>query len=154
MQSGALTSEEQQEAYNVVSLTADYILGCNPLGMVWITGLGSRYPRDPLHLDSLTFLHDGYGLLPGIPVYGPVSTLQDVIYMDYGKKLIYPAVTQMPPLRRYVDIHGFVTMNEFDVSLQATHTQLFGVLLAGGFEPPASWLPFGAEHRNTLAPRQ
>lgn len=154
LQTGSLTPEAEQEYINALSLSADYVLGCNPLGMVWITNLGSRYPHDPLHLDSLAFLRDGYGLLPGIPVYGPVGELHQLDYVEYGRRLMYPAIENTPLLRRYADVHGLVQMNEFDVSLQATHTELFGALLAPGFQPSSQWLPFGSEHRNPLPPRQ
>ncbi|MCC6489377.1 MAG: Ig-like domain-containing protein [Candidatus Hydrogenedentes bacterium] len=153
LQSGLLGPEEEQEYIDALSLSADYLLGCNPLGMVWITGLGSRHPEDPLHLDSMAFLKDGYGNMPGIPVYGPVVDLNKVDYVQYGERLFYPVLASHPLLLRYGDVHGLVQMNEFDIGLQASNTQLLGVLLAPGFEPPQSWLPYGSEHCSPLPPR-
>ena len=153
LQSGSLNAEEEQAYYNILSLSADYVLGCNPAGMAWVTGLGTRSPIDPLHLDALSFKKDGYGVLPGIPIYGPVANLQELEYNQYAENCMYPVLASTPLLRRYADVHGLVQMNEFDVSLSATHTELFGALLAPGFEPPASWLPFGGEHSSTLPPR-
>ena len=59
-----------------MSLEADYVLGCNPLGMTWITGLGTRSPMSPLHNDAMTFIKHNKGVLPGIPVYGPTKAYQ------------------------------------------------------------------------------
>ncbi|MCC6694566.1 MAG: Ig-like domain-containing protein [Candidatus Hydrogenedentes bacterium] len=154
LQTGALSPQAQQAYINAISLCADYQMGCNPLGMVWVTGLGSRHPEDPLHLDTLSFLKDGYGLMPGIPVYGPVEQLNKVEYVQYAERLFYPALPNTPILMRYGDCHGLAQMSEFDIGLQVRNAQLFGILMAPGFQPPASWLPFGSEHLNPLPPRQ
>ena len=42
MQMGGLSEADRQEFIDAISLSVDFVLGCNPLGQVWITGLGSR----------------------------------------------------------------------------------------------------------------
>ena len=51
-----LTDEQRDRYFDALSLSLDYILGCNPAGYFFVTGLGSRSPREPLHLDSLAFI--------------------------------------------------------------------------------------------------
>jgi hypothetical protein len=122
------SAEEKQKYINAISISADYVLGANPMGQVWITGLGSRHPQDILHLDSLTFRADGQGQLPGIPVYGPVDGLPGWSYYDYGRNVFYPEFDEHPLLRRYGDLNVFVSNNEFEISLQAVQTQLMAFL--------------------------
>ncbi|MBI2425862.1 MAG: choice-of-anchor D domain-containing protein [Candidatus Hydrogenedentes bacterium] len=145
--------DQVQEYFNAISLSADYVLGCNPNGLVWLTGLGTRYPLEPLHLDALTFLKAGKGLLPGIPVFGPVTSMPSPSYYDYAENALYPAFTDHPGFHRYVDSRTFIVCNEFDLTIQARHAQLFSLLVAPGMMPSTEWFPGGSEHRSTLAPR-
>ncbi|MFA5147285.1 MAG: glycoside hydrolase family 9 protein [Candidatus Omnitrophota bacterium] len=128
----ALSAEERQRYINAISLSADYVLGANPYGTAWITGLGTRHPREPLHSDSLALLMDGQGLLPGIPVYGPVGYLPGNAYYDFGEYMFYPQFGDHPLMRRYADIHSFVNTNEFDIGVQAGQSTLFAMLLDPG----------------------
>lgn len=151
MQLGGLSAADRQRYFDALSLAADYVLGGNPLGMTFITGLGSRRPRNPLHLDSLVWVHRGQGAVPGIPVYGPVQTLPGAEYYLAGKVAFTPSFDRHPPMLRYADIHTFVVTNEFGVwDCQAPLTQLFAVLLRPGLSVPRSWQPGQADHRNPL----
>lgn len=154
LQMGDTPAPDVQKYFNAISMAADYVLGANPLGMVWITGLGSRNPQDPLHLDAMAFKKDGFGLIPGIPVYGPTNGLPGFPRYDYGANTMYPVFDDRPLMRHYADIHTWVAHNEFDNGTQTSHTDLFSRLIAPGMSPPASWLPGGSEHRNSLAPRE
>lgn len=145
MQYGELDAQTYQNAFNALSLSADYTLGCNPAGMVWITGLGSRSPLDPLHLDTLSFTQLGLGVLPGIPVYGPADNLKQELFYTFGVRLAQPAYLDSPPARRYGDVHTFVNTSEFTVwECQAPMVELFAALIAPGMTPPDSWLPAAA----------
>jgi len=154
-QLGGLSEEKQQAYFNAMSLSADYILGGNPNGTAWITGLGSRHPENPCHNDSLAFIKAGKGPVPGIPVYGPTTTVPGVTHYRNMTNTFYPAFTDQPPLRRYSDTWSFITNNEFTVTeCQAPDTELFAMLLKLGMMPPPSWKPFQPEHDNPLAPRE
>jgi len=153
-QMGGLSSSEWQTYLDAMSLSADYALGANPEGRVWLTNLGSRPPEDPLHLDSLAFIKEGKKAVPGYPVFGPTKGLSGLSYYDYGENVFYPAFLDHPLMRRYADIHTFVANNEGLSQLMAIHTELFGMLLATGMMPKPSWLPTGEEHRNPLPPRE
>ena len=106
LQRGNLSSEETQLFFNALSLSADYVLGANPAGMVWITGLGSRSPQDPRHHDSTVLIHGGMPPIPGFPVYGPSEGIPFQHTCDYGKNVMYPAFEAHPLLRRYEHLYS------------------------------------------------
>lgn len=153
-QMGGIAPSEWQTYFDAMSLSADYVLGANPEGRVWLTGLGSQPPRDPLHLDSLTFIKEGGKPIPGYPVFGPTKGLSGLYYYDYGEYVFYPAFLDHPLMHRYADIHTFVANNEGLSQLMAIHTELFGMLVAPGVMPKPSWLPSGTEQTDELAPRE
>lgn len=145
--------DEVQSYFNAMSLSpVDYVLGCNPNGLVWITGWVADSP-EPLHLDALTFLKDGKGLLPGIPVLGPIVDNPGQSYYDYAKNVLYPSFMDYPGFHRYVDLRTFVSCNEFDLSIQARHAQLFSLIVAPGMVPSMDWFPGGRNIAITFAPR-
>ncbi|MBX3176552.1 MAG: Ig-like domain-containing protein [Candidatus Hydrogenedentes bacterium] len=142
MQLGNPSTQQFQDAFDLISLSADFMLGCNPAGISWITGLGSRSPQYPLHLDSLYYIRQGLGPVPGIPIYGPTDTLRPSSYYTYGARLAYPSYTNSPPFRRWSDVHTFVISNEFTVwENQAPAAQLFGLLVAPDMMPPEHLWP-------------
>ena len=54
-------------------------------------------------------------------------------------------------MRRYMDLPTLVINTEFDTGIHAVHVQHFAMLVAPNRPmPPVSWLPGGANHRNTL----
>ena len=142
LQMGGLSPAVAQDYLDALSLAADYALGGNPDGLVYFTGLGSRRVEEPLHLDALSFIKEGKGPIPGIPVYGPVNDLSAVSYYNPGKAAFYPSFLQHPLMRRYGDIRTFVITNEFTVwESQAPHAEHFAVLMGlgatGGAAKPA-----------------
>jgi hypothetical protein len=151
LQLGDLSDEERQRYIDALSLAADYVLGGNPLGMSFVTGLGSRRPENPLHLDSLVWVKQGRPPVPGIPVYGPVDALPNAEYYEPGREAFVPRFEAHPPMLRYADIQTFVVTNEFGVwDCQAPLAQMFAVLLGPGQMPPRSWLPGQRDHQSPL----
>lgn len=59
-----------EEYLKNIHTTADYFLGCNPLNMVWMTGVGVKNPGRIFHMDSW---YNGRKneMVPGITPYGP-----------------------------------------------------------------------------------
>lgn len=128
---GELDPEKRQRYRDALSLGADYVLGANPLGLVFVTGLGERSPYEPVHLDSLAHAKAGRGPVPGIPVYGPVRELPNAPYYRDAAGAFHPPFAQHPLMRRYADVRSFVNTNECTVwECQAPHTQHFAVLSA------------------------
>ena len=144
IQTGNLSSSQKQDIFDALSLCADYVLGCNPNSFVYISGLGTRHPEEPLHLDSLAFVKESQGKpMPGIPVYGPVEQdgLGHPSYINSALAVYYPDFnTGTPKLLRYGDVRVFVNDNEFSVwEMQGPLAQMFSVLIAPGMT--ASSLP-------------
>lgn len=134
MQLGDLTENESRDTFDILSLAADYMLGCNPNGLVYITGLGSRRVQEPLHLDSLVFIKRGKGPMPGIPVYGPVDDLPNVPWEKPTLATFHPRFDRHPKARRYGDVRTLVECSEFTVwETQAPMAQLFAILLGPGW---------------------
>jgi endoglucanase len=147
----SLDGATKQRYLDAMSVSADYVLGANPLGLSFITGLGSRMPTQALHLDSLAAQATGMPAMPGIPVYGPVTSLPNVYYYWPVTDAHYPAFNDLPRGRRYADSRTSVNTAEFTVwENQAPLTELFGSLLGGMTMPPAAWLPGQPAHRATL----
>lgn len=155
MTSGAaLSDSRKQDFLDYMSLNSDWVLGCNPLGRSWISGLGSRPIRESLWADSLMF--DKYtdrGPIPGCIVYGPVDGVPGSSYYWWARNACEPPLPNRPEWRRFVDIRSFVGCSEFTVDVQAGHVIALGALLKdGGIVPPATWAAGGSEQRNYLPP--
>ena len=128
---GTVPAEAAQRYLDAMSLAADYALGANPAGRVYITGLGTVSPKEPLHLDSLVWIKKGKGPVPGIPVYGPASELPNNEWYVPGREAFFPKYEDSPPLYRYADVRSFVVNTEFSVwETQAPSAQHFALLHA------------------------
>lgn len=101
-------------------LNVDAQLGANPLSLSFITSLGTRSPKDPLHMVSL---HDGVEIpVPGLPVFGVAAHLSNDNPFNAASQADAnnhpPRLNVMDPypiLRRYIDAHELVAMTEFTV---------------------------------------
>ncbi len=150
MQMGALDAATRQRYVDALSLAADYVFGDNPQGEVYVTGLGSRSPEEPLHLDSLVFITEGRGPIPGIPVYGPTETIREP-WNTVAADAFYPSFDTLLEARKYGDVRLFVKTNEFSVwEMQAPLAEMLALLIAPGDMPPNSWLPGHADSRSPL----
>ncbi len=145
------STEWEQQAFDMLSLSADFMLGCNPLGITFYTGLGSRPPEEPLHLDSLVYIKQGLGPVPGIPVFGPTNGPLVHYWVQPTLDEFYPQITALPLLLRFGDVRTIVECSESTTwGDYGPNMKVFATLLAGGMTPPASWLPGGEDHRNPL----
>lgn len=148
---GGLSKAEHQDIINILSLSADYILGCNPLGMVTYTGLGSKRVMEPLHLDSLVFAKKGLGPMPGIPVFGPIDGPPGQPWSRATLGKFYPPMEKLPRMLRYCDVRTMVMTNESTTwGDYAPNVKLFSTLVSDNMMPPESWLPNKAKHRSPL----
>jgi hypothetical protein len=142
---GNVSAEDRQRYHDAISVAADYVLGANPLGMSFITGLGTVSPMEPLHLDSLVFVKRGRPPMPGIPVYGPVRELPRADYYRYARVRFHPSFDQHPLMRRYGDVRSFVVNTECTIwECQAPHAEHFAALISDGQMPPARLRPRAA----------
>ncbi len=131
-QAWSLTRDEKY--LRAALLNLDVQLGANPLSLCFITGLGVRSPRDPLHHPSL---HDGVKEpVPGLPVFGPAAHLpnnQPYYIASQKDDNSFPPGRDTPDpypiLRRYIDAHQLVPMSEFtivDIAVSAAAFHLLG----------------------------
>lgn len=106
-------------------------LGANPQDRTYITGLGYNAPRDPLHHPSL---HDGTpDPVPGLPVFGPHAELSGGNpFFEAARHAFAPAGVSWgdpyPVLRRWVDLHELVPMNEFTILDIGQAAAVYGIL--------------------------
>lgn len=101
----------------------DYLLGRNPLDMSYVTGFGTRSPKDPHHRPSEA---DGIAEpVPGMLVGGPHNGGQDV---GAGKCAEY-RVTNKPALS-YVDKRCSYATNEVAINWNAPLAYLVGAIHA------------------------
>ncbi len=131
-------------------------LGNNPQGLSYITGVGSRYPLDPLQHPSMA---DGVvEPVPGLPVFGPMSHIpmsNEYYYQAQATENLYPAGEQVgdpyPILRRYYDISELVHMSEFTISEMAMATAALGFFGEGELQPGSGYC-FGDAGAGTPCP--
>lgn len=110
----------KQKYLDVVETTCDYMLGGNGLNMCQVTGLGYRYPKQFLHIDS--WYDDKEQFIPGISLYSVLAPKQPIdkwvgpwdqrMVWDKG---VYPRYDKWPMHAGYVDNRYCVMGNEFTV---------------------------------------
>lgn len=104
--------------------TCDNTLGANPLGLSWITGLGERSIRCPLH--NSRYRPAGKPV-PGLQSEGPNQNGDGYVY----RETVYPSHrNDFAILHSFVDTHFAIAMDEGTVDNQAFTAAVFG-LLAG-----------------------
>ena len=102
--------------------TADNTLGCNPLNLSWIVGLGTRGIHAPLH--NSRFNPTGFSV-PGMQAQGPDDRGKEYNYTD----TLFPKRDKTPPLYCFIDCIFAIGMDEGTVIHQAETMAAFGLLL-------------------------
>jgi hypothetical protein len=139
LQAWALTGDEVYR--DTAALDLDAQLGANPLAFSFITGLGKRYPHDPLHGVSLA---DGVDEpVPGTPIFGVFAHMsngkgpENTVQNDANNyPPTYNTDDPLPILRRYADIHEMPEMSEFTVQEMAITAGVTGLLAQPLGDPP------------------
>ncbi|MEA1048321.1 glycoside hydrolase family 9 protein [Lamprobacter modestohalophilus] len=142
----------QDLAWQVV----DIMLGANPLSQVFLTGIGERSVQDPL--DRVFLNDDNAEPLPGVPVPGvtwhlsayrePFTSVNAAYYPPESPVSDEDWASAYPVLRRYIDSHQLIPMNESTVREMAAVASAFGLmrdasLVAPLSEPLYAWEPGG-----------
>ncbi len=117
-----VTGEEKWREWLI--RTCDNTLGANPMGLSWISGLGERTVRCPLHNSR----YRPAGLpVDGIQVEGPNKNFAGYSYKDTA----YPRCTErFAIMYEFADVHFAIAMDEPVVNNMANTMFVFG-LLAG-----------------------
>lgn len=96
----AYSIKKDEEFKKAAKKQIDYILGCNPLDLCYITCQGSRYPVNPHHRPSGA----SGQLMPGMLSGGPSEWLQD----ECAKENLQG----QPPLKCFIDAQPSYSTNE------------------------------------------
>ncbi|NCC63742.1 MAG: hypothetical protein EOM15_03680, partial [Spirochaetia bacterium] len=123
----------KQKLFDIVSQFSDYALGLNPLGISFVTGLGSVQVASPLHLDSYFFKEKGMDPVPGILVFGPSLERSNAAYQRVVSDVLYPEWENLPAQRRWTDGWSLVNSNEFTVY----ETMIWNICMFGFLSGPA-----------------
>lgn len=116
----ALTGERTY--YDWLVRTCDNTLGANPLGLSWITGLGERTIRCPLH--NSRYRDTGFPA-DGLHAQGPSQRGEGYSW----KECAYPAHNEgFAVMYAFSDVHFAIAMNEPVVRSMANTLFVFGLL--------------------------
>lgn len=124
----ALTQDEKY--LKAALLACQFSTGANPLNMTYTTGLGQRFPRNPLVIDQRAL---GQAPPSGLTVYGPMDPGDsEAIATDWHAQQVagqvYPKLWQWPATESYFDVYLFPAVTEFTV-----HETLAPVAYAWGY---------------------
>ena len=104
----------------------NYILGLNPLGISYVTGLGFHQVHNPQDRESEYTKSLGWGPKPGITVFGP-----GVLGFGAGAQT-HPGINSLPSERMFGDDINSISTAEFTIFETMSHNSIFTVLSNGG----------------------
>lgn len=109
----ALTGEARYQV--AARRLADWVMGANPAGRCFTTGLGTRPPTNPTHLDSYRHVQAGEGPVPGLVLYGITEPTGGSPYVRAVTQHLFLSMDKLPAGRRFTDGWSVVEQNEFTV---------------------------------------
>ena len=127
LQAHALTGNNKYLAAGISS--AQFSGGANPDNLVFTTGLGKRYPQNPLVIDQrLT----GQAPPPGITVYGPSDFAFYGDFWTIGEFApeTSPSPWDWPAVESYFDVYLYPIATEFTVDYMLHSAYTWGYLAA------------------------
>lgn len=112
----------------------NYILGVNPLGISYVTGLGFNQVHNPHDRESAYTKGKGWGSKPGITVFGSGPGLNRYTHVatEDPNLNVFPKFSTLPMERQYTDNRDIISNNEFTIFQTMTHYALYTVLSQGG----------------------
>ena len=120
----AYIATKNPELKEILTLTADTVLGANASGMVFATGIGQKHFQHPLHLDSMN--DNIEESVPGCWVYAPYARGAHHLERNSG---MVPEKGKRPLGYQFLDVDQCVPQAEFTVwENSAPMTMIFGVL--------------------------
>jgi endoglucanase len=114
---------KEQSYFDAACNLVDYILGLNPLGISYTTGLGFHQVHNPHDRESAFTKKKGWGPKPGITVFGPGVSPEGTTV---------PAITSLPKERQFSDNLSCISTAEFTIFENMEFNALFTVLSNGG----------------------
>jgi endoglucanase len=122
---------KDQSYLDAAASLLNYVLGVNPIGISYVTGLGFHSVTDPHDRQSWYTNSQAKWMkpVPGILVFGASGGTGNTTF---------PAIATLPIERRYADSRGDIQENEFTIFETMTHYALYAVLAGGGKWDPAN----------------
>jgi endoglucanase len=123
-----LTGDERY--LEALVLTAQMTAGANPLNISYTTGVGARFPRRPLHVDSNV---TGQPAPPGITVAGPTEHIEgwDETFARTVRPYLRPEERDWPRLEALWTAFWYPPINEYTVQRpMAQNAYVWGYLAA------------------------
>ena len=118
-------------------LSAQAGLGANPKNLSYTTGIGHRYPKNLLHVDSRV---TGQPVPDGITALGPVDFDaiggSDSPYFESIGGHAYPSPDKWPVLETYWDVYWFPIMCEYTIETMAKNAYVWGMLAGDAAKTP------------------
>ena len=152
----ALTGDSKYREAAILNF--DFMLGANPMGMSWTTGLGYAYPVDIQHEVSAV---DGIAdPVPGITIYGVTGgmyrALKETVWQSPGGAAsASPVVFDLPdvPLWRRWSCHPSLNVGQCEFTVQETMSSTIfcsALLMPDGWQPSAPLMARGPRPANRL----
>lgn len=132
----------QRKYRDAAILNFDYMLGANPMGMSWTTGLGQVYP---VNIQSGTGQADGIpDPIPGITVYGPTEGMHKGLTSTVWRSpspggLVDFKVPEVPVWRRW-SAHPLINTPQCEYTVFETMSSTIlcaAILMSQGWKPSA-----------------
>ena len=157
----AYTITKDQKYLDAAVADADYMLGANPMGMSWSTGIGYVYPvKNHYRFNDYNAWLDP---VPGILIYGPNElSLSDFTGIWYPKdadgnvhnflsaKMLLNGTANIPILRRWVP-HNYFSVGQNEFTIWETNA---GAIFTYGYLLNQAWTPSAAlKNRKPRDPR-
>jgi endoglucanase len=127
--------QQDAETLSTALYASQFGVGANPLNMSMTTGVGKKFPLNPLHRDHRV---SNQAAPPGITVHGPhdVQQMADSWTLKVLGNALYPPLARWPTTEFYLDIYSFEPITEFTVQTTiAPNAYIWGYLSARGTKP-------------------
>lgn len=119
----------EQKYIDAASQLMDYNMGLNPMGKSFMSGTGFDRVEDPLHHDSYPMKLKGWGPAPGLLVFGPADSRQQ---LKEHCPLMIPDISTMPAQRKWLDNRRNVSGCEFTIPESLSYPGVVYTILSGG----------------------
>jgi len=116
----------EQRYFDAASELMDYKLGLNPLGISYVTGLGSHRVHNIHDRESAYTIAKGWGPKPGITVFGPGVTGWR------SRARVVPGIRELPREKQFTDDRGIISFTEFTIFETMHYDALYTILAGGG----------------------
>ncbi|NQU85225.1 MAG: glycoside hydrolase family 9 protein, partial [Mariniphaga sp.] len=117
---------KEQKYFDAASELMDFKVGLNPIGISYVTGLGSHQVHNIHDRESAYTKAKGWGLKPGITAFGPGVTGRR------SRAQVVPPLNELPKERQFVDNMGTINFTEFTIFETMHYDALYTVLAGGG----------------------